>query len=390
MDVSELFSLIPDKLLEELAIETEVNKYSKKLQGELIFKLLIYCIVSHKSNSLRTMESAYESITFQMLNQGSRSNTGVKFNSISERLSVINATYFERLYNECVAIYGSIAGESASAIVRFDSTIVSLSSQILHIGYQLKGGDAAHLRQLKFTIGLSEIPTSAKLFVEQKYTSENTALREAIESHLPSKSDAIRIFDRGITSRKTHDDLSAKKIPFISRINPNSKHEVLQQNTISNPSESPTLNIVSDEWIYLFTTDKGRAKYPIRCIRAKTKSNDEPLAFITNIPDIDAVAVTALYRRRWDIEVFFKFLKQELNFSHLINRSENGIKVMLYATMIAAILLLTYKKKNKLSGFKIMKLKFTQELEKFIVRDIVFICNGDLKLFDKLFKNPPS
>ena len=89
MNTKELFSLIPDELLEHLAIETNVDHYAKKLQGEVIFKLLLYCIVNQKGNSLRSMESAYEKIAFQLLNH--RYNQGkIRFSSISERLTNIN------------------------------------------------------------------------------------------------------------------------------------------------------------------------------------------------------------------------------------------------------------------------------------------------------------
>ena len=99
---------------------------------------------------------------------------------------------------------------------------------------------------------------------------------------------------------------------------------------------------------------------------------------------LGAKDITELYKQRWDIEVFFKFLKQKLNFRHLMNRSENGIKIMLYATLIAATLLLVYKKKNKLSVIKIMKQRFVQELEKSLVRNFVELCGGNPKLVNKL------
>jgi hypothetical protein len=389
MDVAKIFALLPDSLLEELAIETQVNRYSKKLQGQVIFKLLIYCILTNKDNSLRGMESAYESLTFSLLNAANSDKKGIRFSSISERLSIMNAAFFEKLYAACVSIYGKEIGEESSSIVRFDSTIVALSSQLLKVGYHLKGGDASHVRQLKFTIGLSELPTAAQLFTEQKYTSENVALKEVISTHLPEKNDAIRIFDRGITSRKTHDELCRKHTPFISRITPKSKHEIYLKNTLKQNIETTTLNIYADEWVYLYASGKDKSQYPLRCVRALSKSNKDELAFVTNIPDLSAAEITELYKRRWDIEVFFKFLKQELNFSHLINRSENGIRIMLYATLIAAILLLVYKKKNNLNGYKIMKLRFVQELEKAVVKDIVILCNGDPHLFEKYFENSP-
>ena len=388
MDVQAILSLLPDDLLSELAIEAKVNRYSKKLQGEIIFKLLVHCILSYKDNSLRVMASSYESVIFSLLNAGSNNKDSIHYSSISDRLRNINADYFEKLYNACVTIYGKEIGEQSSGLTRFDSTIVTLSSKLLKVGYQLKG-DAANIRQLKFTIGLSELPTAAHLFTEQKYTSENVALKEAILLHQPAKSNAIRVFDRGISSRKTHDKLIKDKIPFISRINPNSKYELIEKNRLEKEIETLTLNIYSDEWVYLFTED-GKSKYPVRRIRAIQKESEEEIVFVTSIPDLSALEITGLYKMRWGIEVFFKFLKQELNFSHLINRSENGIRVMLYATLIVAILLLVYKKKNNLTGFKIMKLKFVLELERNIMKDIVVMCDGSPDLFEKHFGKPPS
>lgn len=389
MNVAQILGLLPDALLEELALETGVNKYSKKLQGEIIFKLLIHCILSYKDNSLRTMESAYESIIFPILNAGNDNPKGVRHSSISERLSTINSSYFEQLYKACVEIYGKEIGEQSADITRFDSTIVTLSSQLLKVGYHLRGGDSEHVRQLKFTIGLSELPTVVHFFTEQKYTSENVALKEAVLGHRPLKSTVVRVFDKGITSRKTYDELTEKEISFISRIHTASKHEIIKDNSLDQVMETDTLAILSDTWIYLFTTDKRRAKHPVRCIRATIKESGEEIAFVSNINDLTAEEIARLYKRRWDIEVFFKFLKQELNFSHLINRSENGIRVILYSTLIAAILLLVYKKKNRLSGYKIMKLRFVLNLEKTITKDIVILCNGDPRLFEKYFENGP-
>jgi IS4 transposase len=389
MDANKIISLIPGSLLNDLAIETGVNKYSKKLRGEVMFKLLIHCILSYKDNSLRTMESAYESIVFNVLNNVSRKQQ-VRFSSISERLSVMKSEYFEKLYRMIVRIYGKDIEEKKTTLILFDSTIVALSSQLLKVGYHLKGGDAAHVRQLKFTIGFSELPMSADFYTEQKHTSENTALKTSILAHKPDKENTIRIFDRGITSRKTYDEFIDKKIPFISRLNNNSKIKTVTKNALQEPKQTTTLQIQTDQWVYLYSEGTVMAMYPVRYIRGNNLISNEPITFVTNIHDMDAVHITDLYKRRWDIEVFFKFLKQELNFGHLINRSENGIRIMLYATMIAAVLLLVYKKKNGLSGYKIMKQKFIQEIEKSITRNIVILTGGNPILFDKLFDKPPE
>lgn len=381
MDVSKILSLLPESLLTELADDTAVNRYSKKLQGELVFKLLLHCILSHKDNSLRTMESAYESIGFNILNAG-RKKQQIRYSSISERLSTINPVYFEKIYHCCLDIYGELLHEKTPSIIRFDSTIVALSSKLLKVGYHLKGGDADHMRQLKFTIGYSDLPIVAKFYSEQNFNSENVALRETILSFEPDKNKGIHVFDRGLNSRKTYDTLTEKKIPFVTRANTNSKIKEVTGNSIIKPIETSTLLIIRDTVVYMFSEGSKIAKHPIRFIKCVQKSTNEQICFVSNIYDLSAESITTLYRQRWDIEVFFKFLKQELNFSHLINRSENGIRVMLYATLIAATLLLVYKKKNNLNGYKIMKLKFVQELEKELVKNFVKMCGGDPKKVD--------
>ena len=393
MKVSEILALLPDGLLDELALETGVNRYSKKLQGQLMFKLLLYCILSYKDNSLRMMQCAYESVAFHLLN-AQLPEGSVHHSSLGERLNAMDAAYFEKLYGACLAIYADKAGiiPESETIIRFDSTIVSLSARLLKTGYRLRGGDADHVRQLKFTMGLSELPLSAHLFTGQTHSSENTALREAVLDSLPvqktGEPHSILIFDRGITSRATYDELTDRNARFISRLGKQNKKEEHKPNALLEPLPTQTLTLLSDSWVYLFAMGGKRTKHPVRLIRAISKKDGGELLFVTNITDLPADVITELYKRRWDIEVFFKFLKGELNFSHLMSRSENGIRVMLYATLIASVLLLVYKKTNKLKGYKIMKHKFLNELEIVLVKELVLLCGGNADLVDALLKPP--
>jgi hypothetical protein len=91
----------------------------------------------------------------------------------------------------------------------------------------------------------------------------------------------------------------------------------------------------------------------------------------------DVYQIAAWYKQRWEIETFFKFIKQHLNVTHLVSRDANGIKVMIYMTMILAILIIAYKKINKIKSFKIAKLRFEIELENEMIKTIVMLCGGD-------------
>jgi len=370
MKVKEILALLPDEYIEELASTTNVDYYAKKLKGKIVFKLLLLSVLTYKDNSLRRMESLFASMSDE-----DKSDSSISISSISERLSTIKVDFFKNLYEKSVEIYGDILLKDKTPTIKYDSTIVSLSSKLLETGYHLKGGDSHHVRQLKFTIGHSTIPLIADLYVEQKYTSENVALRETIANHTLSH-ECIRVFDRGISARKTYDTLIEKGTLFVTRINPVSKHEIIKTFPLEQQQTS-TLTIHSDELVYLFADKGKKSKFPVRCIKAIQKQRQEPLFFITNKMDLTAVEISQIYKSRWEIETFFKFIKQELNFNHLINRSANGIEVMLYITLIASILLIVYKQTNQLKGYKIMKQKFLEELKWDTITDIIIYCGGD-------------
>jgi len=101
--------------------------------------------------------------------------------------------------------------------------------------------------------------------------------------------------------------------------------------------------------------------------------------FLTNNKSLTAHEISEIYKRRWDIEVFFRFIKQELNFDHIFSYNENGTKVMMYMILITAMLIVVYKKANKIEGYKIAKLKLADELQMEIIKDIVVAYGGDQK-----------
>lgn len=374
MRVKEILSYIPKETLEFLALETNVDYKTKKLDGIVFFQLILYSMLQVKRNSLRVMESIFSSYHFQSLCNDIKGES-IKYNSISDRLSTINPDFFEKIFQACVVRFNKQFDDKFAEILRFDSTLVSFSAKLLNIGF-MSGGNQEHVKQLKFTIGYSTIPEYVSFHHEAQYNSENVALKEAILNCSQSKK-RIVVFDRGIQARETYDKLNKAGILFITRINPDSRCKVLKAFEIHQQENSPSVVIIKDCQVQLYNRKNWTTKTFIRLIHGKKKDTGEELTFITNIQELTAIEVTEIYKARWEIEVFFKFIKQELNFSHLINRKPNGIKVILYITMILAILLTVYKYYNKLKGYKIPKIKFAFELEEELIKQIVLISGGD-------------
>lgn len=375
MKVKELLNLIPQTTWDKLIKETNVNYKAKKLDGQLLFSLLLYSLVTTKNTSLRVMEQLFNSYLFQSIHSKPIANE-VKYTSIGQRLASINYTFFENLYLNCIDLFEDKLTEKESRLIRFDSTLVSISAKLVDIGF-VCGGGQENVRQLKFTIGYSELPESVSFYHESKFNSENVALRNSILNYKIQK-DTIVLFDRGIQARDTYDEFTDKNIGFITRINESHKFEQVKENVILTPVIHDNLIIVEDSLKRLYNRKHKLTKHSLRFIKAKNKNTNEDISFLTNLNSLTPQEVCSIYKKRWDIEVFFKFLKQELNFSHLLSRNENGIKVVLYTTLILSILLTVYKKQNKLKGYKIPKLKFSLELEEEIMKYLIRIHGGKI------------
>lgn len=381
MNASALLNLIPVNELEFLSAETKVDYQVKKLTGSTMFRLILFSMLNSNKASLRIMESFYHSATFKALSGQEYSTT--KYNSIRDRITTIKFEYFEKIFYLVFDKFSNRFSKGDS-LMRFDSTMVAVSSKLVDWG--MKVGHKTNKKQLKFTIGMKNaFPCHVEVFKNQKELSEDKTIPEAILNYKENK-EGIIVFDRGVSSRKVYDKFSNDDLRFVTRVNTNIVYKELKQNKILKQKNSD-LRINQDVSALLKDREGKWMKNPVRIIKATILNSKKDIYFLTNIEDISANEVACIYKQRWDIEVFFKFLKQELNFSHLVSRTENGIRVMMYMTLILAILIIAYKEINKLKGYKIPKLKFAHELESDIIKEIVILCGGQPSKMKHLFND---
>jgi hypothetical protein len=383
MKAKEILYLIPQEIFEFLLMETKVDYQVKKLTGETIFKLILFSMLDSNKLSLRVMESFLESAEFKQFS----STTGLtsKYNSIRDRICCINSEYFERLFQEIFTIYNKELSEE-HALSKVDSTYVSIASKLISFGMR-NGTKCDGKKQIKYSINLKgSLPSSVKVFTEQSYISEDLALSEVINQSACIEGNIV-VFDRGLQKRDCLDSFTKENKLFVSRAKLNTKYDVIKEQEIKPPSKDNTVTIICDSIVYLYNEKQKTTKYPYRIIKGIINESGENIIFISNMLQEDAYFIAQLYKQRWEIEVFFKFIKQHLNVSHLVSRNPNGIKVMIYMTMILAILILVYKKKNKIKGFKIAKLKFSIEIQNEIIKTIVILCGGNPDKAAHLFRS---
>lgn len=381
MNISELLKLIPSKTFRDLAIETKVDTQVKKLSGEVMFKLILFSMLSSDKLSLRVMETFLQSSKFKCFAEFDILDS--RYNSIRDRICTINASYFEKLFEIIFSIYNKELKEE-NELSKTDSTYVALAAKLFSAG--MKNGDNSK-RFVKYSVNLKgSIPSSVKVHTEQSYVSEELALAELINDADCIENNTV-VFDRGLQSRNSFDKFTGSNKLFVSRANPNIRCKAVASKKVTAKPVGNPVTITTDETALLVNRKEKYTKHRYRIIKGIIDQSGEEICFVTNILDEDCYLIAGWYKQRWEIELFFKFIKQHLNVKHLVSRDLNGIKVMIYMTMILAILIIAYKKINNIKGFKIAKLKFELELENEIIKTIVMLCGGNPNKAAHLFNS---
>lgn len=397
MGVEQLLGLIPDQYLEQFSQQSGVDRYAKVLHGRKMFYLLLYGMLENERLSQRSLEDTFNDPLFKQLFQLDASQS-VRRSSISERLSRIDADYFRQIY-EC--IYEQYAGlysdrdKEKHKLIRVDSSMVSDTAGKLQTSIGPSGGKKA----VKYTMAFDGLlPCSVQAFSESSYNSEDVALPQIIWQHVKQQAghENLYLLDRGVQSARSLQGFDQQKVSFVCRAKENRKYEPLA-NLLKEGQQTDLgeTTLISDQLVRLYYSQPIKNKkgnihhretlleHDFRLIIVQSKQQPEQHYWLlTNELEMPAAQIAQAYRRRWDIEIFFRFLKQELNLSHLVSLNQNGIQVVLYMTLIVAMLLLIYKYANAI-GYKTAKRRFAMEVRNLAIAIIVVHCKGDL---EKLFK----
>jgi IS4 transposase len=154
---------------------------------------------------------------------------------------------------------------------------------------------------------------------------------------MPVKAGATYVFDLGYYDYGWWAKLAAAGCRIVTRLKVNTKLSVVAENAVASGS-----NILSDRIGHLPQRMAGNRnnpfQHPVREIRVRIETG-KILRILTNDIDAPAEQIAALYKRRWQIELFFRWVKQTLRIKHFLGRSENAIRIQIAVALIAFLLL---------------------------------------------------
>ena len=156
----------------------------------------------------------------------------------------------------------------------------------------------------------------------------------AVARKLEFQPGTMLVFDRGYEDHNWWLKLTTGGVLFVSRLKDSTGYTIVEQRPVRADS-----NIVRDEVVVLDSeTDPDRLMRLPR-IEVWLEDKQDIIAFVTNKLKLAASTIAAIYRERWQIELFFKAIKQSLRIKTFIGTSENAVRIQIWTALIAMLLL---------------------------------------------------
>jgi len=377
---NQLLSFLPKYKFNEFVGQHNGDKYIKKMTSWNQFVLLLYAQATGKK-SLRDIETGFN------MHQNTWHHLGIKTvakSSISDANNKRSYQIFEKLFyallEQCKDVTMNKEFKFNNPLYSFDSTTINLCLSIFDWAKYRKEKGALKIHML-----LNNRTTIPELLtISDGKKADITAIKEmSLSSKL--RKGSILVFDRAYIDYQWWNKLDEDKIFFVSRTKSNQNIFVIGQH-----KDKLEKNIIADE-IVIFGEYKAMEKYPeqLRRIRYYDEKNKKEYTYLTNNFDLTAKQVADIYKDRWQIELFFKWIKQNLKIKTFLGTSQNAVMTQIWIAMIYYLLLAYIKFQTK---FKKSLLELTRMIKETIMfrRNLIDLLSLEIKTLFRLQnqKNP--
>lgn len=361
------------KKLNVIVEKLSADKYVKKLTTKKMLILLIFSQLFNVESltHLSTIVSADDDLS-ELINLDSISTSQLSRTLRNKQPELLN-----KVFKELAVKYISQKGtarlkEDLGQINIIDASIISMAlSQYPWAEYiKTKAGVKLNLR-LKFHQNIDEV-TPDKVVI----SSARNADRTKMDKLVPTAEGVLNIFDRGYVDYKKFDDFTEDNILFLSRLKKNAKIEYIHSETkrLDKKTIRESTVLLGEK------TNYTKMKHKLRLLEIPDDRNPEKIIkIITNDFTKTTQEISDLYRYRWKIETFFKWIKQHLHVKKFYGMSKNAIKNQLFSALITH-LLLSFFKRDTQTKKSLLKLKRLLDIYK----------HKPLKLLLEKLKKPPS
>ena len=183
---------------------------------------------------------------------------------------------------------------------------------------------------------------------------------------------SIVAFDKGYVDYQWFGQLTGQGVSFVTRLRPKAVYEVLEHRPVIQSK-----GIISDQIIQLNSTHALKRGAPkLRRVEYVDKESDKIYIFLTNNFKLCAATIAAIYKDRWQVELFFKALKQNLKIKAFVGLSRNAILTQIWIAMIT-YLLLAFVRHSAKAGWTVQRILRVMQLNLFERKSLFEILQPD-------------
>ncbi|MNQ70818.1 Transposase DDE domain protein [compost metagenome] len=356
-------------ILQKNIQEQGLDRYVKKLNCLTTTKLFVFAQLKQiRSYSNLSLQLSSNKKLQKVMNLSSISKS-----QLSRKWRDLDSSFLEQVFKHMVQQVISRFGKAKAGKMLEKLHLVDASTIMLCLSkYQWapfskhKGAVKLHLR----FVHTQEVSYPDEVHLTDGKVADRKRMNELVSRELG----CLNVFDRGYVDYKLFDEFCKDSVLFVTRLKHNAECKILEERLLTSTS-----NIERDATILLGGSNKKSAmERPVRLIECLDLKG-ERVRICTNDFERSAEEIGEIYRRRWQIELFFKWIKQHFHVKRFYGTSKNAVYNQLYTALIAFCLGLLLQNKVQHKGTLLE-----------IVERMRLCWDGTIKQFIEILFKPPS
>jgi len=337
---SQITNILPRDLFAKIVKKHGTDKFNKGINSWTHLISMLFCHLGH-ANSVRDISNGLRSIT------GNINHLGCKQAPSKSSVSYVNEhrsyKIFEEFYYELLEYLSQMVRFSRPALNQIKRKIYLLDATVISLSLSLY--DWAQFRTRKGAVKLHLLldydgclPAFADLTKGKEHE-----IQVARKMSFPSGS--VLVFDMGYYDFSWWFNLDSNGIYFVTRAKDNLDYEVVKDFEVWGEKDKNILR----NCLIRFSGYKASHEYPkvLRMVRVWDDEKEQEFVFLTNHLTWTATTVSRIYKERWNIESFFKTIKQNLKIKSFVGTTENAVQIQIWTALITILLLAFLKAKAK-------------------------------------------
>ena len=341
---SQVIKLLNKSKVLQISRDNGGERYVKRFDGWTHLVVMLYAVIM-RFDSLREISTSLQAEARKLCHLGISMMTSRS--TLSDANKRRSESIFEAIYRDLYATYhtrlssDSRSGKAPKWMERLqiiDSTTISLFSNLLFKGVgrhpktgKKKGGIKVH----------TVIHANEGVPSDIKFTSAATNDSFMLQPTTLNKGD-IMAMDRAYIDYEKLEEMTQRGVIYVTKMKKNLKYSILKDVMYQNPNGLMEVRIQHVKFIkHLKDKDIIHNSRIITYVDEKKK---KLIPLLTNDMDSEPIDIIDIYRKRWEIELLFKQMKQNFPLKYFYGESANAIKIQIWITLIANLLLMVMQK----------------------------------------------